>query len=452
MPDYQFNTNLGPAAQQGTSLGDLINTARGAQAYQQAQELNPLAIERSRLELQQAQQMNPLALQQKRMEIEQANKMNPQAVRTATAQAGSAELNLSSAQTEKLYGLAGGVLNDPRLKSKDPHEVMGALYEAKQRASTYGIPKEAVDGVFSPLFETAQKKPDAVKQALNNIVQSRLPAESQTALQVGGTVEINGVKYQYAPASGKLEPLGATPAPAAPGMPAAPTKPTSGLVPLDMPVSGAVPQLNTQQQERYGYGKKLLDTSAEMAQTAGEGRQTIRQIKQNIGEAAGSKPEQILRNAKRWVAGNEQLDELVKSLADNQLRQSQMMGVNTDAARSTASLASGSENITAGALNMIANRADAVNTAFEKFNDGLSKFKQKNGQYNGAIHADNFQQAWKQNYDPLVFMVQNINASDMSKAEKQLELSKILKGLSDEQRQALAKKAENIKRLEKGDF
>jgi len=355
--------------------------------------------------------------------------------------------------------LAGGVLNDPRLKSKKPEEVMGALYEAQQRASTYGLPKEVVDGVFNPLFQVAKERPGTIGQVINNIVQSRLPAESQTALQVGGTVEINGVKYQYKPATGALEPLGAggTPAaPAAPSTPAAANAPaapkTTGLVPLDMPVTGAVPQLNTQQNDRYSYGKKLFDTSAEMAQAAGEGRQTIRQIQQNIDQAAGSRPEQVLRNAKKWAVGNEQLDELVKSLADNQMRQAQMMGVSTDAARSTSSLASGSENITAGALKFITNRADAVNTAFEKFNSGLDSFKQKHGQYNGAIHADNFQQAWKRNYDPLIFMVQNINASDMSKAEKQLELSKMLKGLSEDQRQTLAKKAENIKRLEKGDF
>lgn len=433
MADYGFNTNLGPQAQQ-TSLGDMINLARGIQSYQQAEQANPLAIQKAQ------------------MEIEQLKKMNPLAVRQQTAQTGTAELGLSSAQTEKLYGLAGGVLNDPRLKSKNSSDVMGALYEAQQRASTFGLPKETVDGVFNPLFQVAQKNPNAVKQTINNIVQSRLGAEGQTALQMGGTIDINGIKYQYAPASGRLEQVGggdvSSVAPST-----TPTKTsTSGLVQLDMPVTGKVPQLNTQQQERYGYGKKLLDTSAEMASAAGEGRQTIRQIRQNIGEAAGSKPEQILRNAKKWVAGNEQLDELVKSLADNQLRQAQMMGVSTDAARATSSLASGSENITAGALNMIANRADAVNTAFEKFNEGLNNFKAKQGQYNSAIHADNFQQAWKRNYDPLIFMVQNVNASDMSKAEKQLELSKMLKGLSDEQRQALAKKAENIKRLEKGDF
>lgn len=438
MADYQFNTNLGPAQQQGTNIGDMLKLASGVQSYQQAQ------------------QLNPLQLQKAQMEVEQLGKMNPLALRKATAEAGTSELGLSSAQTEKLYGLAGGVLNDPRLKSKEPSDVMGALYEAKQRASTFGLPAETVDGVFNPLFQVAQKNPAAVKQSINNIVESRLSPESQKTLQVGGTIDINGVKYQYAPASGRLEQVGgggAAPAPAAPATPTTPTKPsTSGLVQLDMPVSGNVPQLNTQQQERYGYGKKLLDTSAEMASAAGEGRQTIRQIRQNIGEAAGSRPEQILRNAKKWATGNEQLDELVKSLADNQLRQAQMMGVSTDAARATSSLASGSENITAGALNMIANRADAVNTAFEKFNEGLNQFKQKHGQYNSAIHADNFQQAWKRNYDPLVFMVQNVNASDMSPAQKQLELSKMLKGLSEEQRQALAKKAENIKRLEKGDF
>jgi hypothetical protein len=335
-----------------------------------------------------------------------------------------------------LYGLAGGVLNDPRLNSKNPSDVMGALYEAKQRASTFGLPAETVDGVFQPLMTAAQQRPQAVKQAISNIVQSRLTPESQQAMQLGGTVEINGVKYQYKPATGQLEPLGGgggapSPVPGAAPSPAPAQRPTStGLVPLDMPVTGNVAQLNQQQQDRYNTGVALMKQSSELAQAAGDSRQTIRQIQQNIS----------------------QLDELVKSLADNQMRQAQMMGVGTDAARQTAGLASGSENITAGALKMITDRAEATNTAFEKFNKGLNSFKNKFGQYNGAIHADNFKRAWAENYDPLVFWVQNINASDMSKAKKQMEISKVLKGLSEEQRVGLAKKAENIKRLERGDF
>lgn len=439
MADYGFNTNLGPQQAQGMSLGDMINLARGAQAYQQSQQVNPLLLR------QQAAQTK-LAEETLQTEIEQ---------KKATSE--STKLKLNQEQTHTLYGLAGGVLNDPRLNSKNPSDVMGALYEAKQRASTFGIPAETVDGVFQPLMTAAQQRPQAVKQAISNIVQSRLTPESQQAMQLGGTVEINGVKYQYKPATGQLEPIGGGGAPAAvPGAapsPAPAQRPAStGLVPLDMPVTGNVAQLNQQQQDRYNTGVALMKQSSDLAQAAGDSRQTIRQIQQNIGQAAGSKPEQIIRNAKKWAVGSEQLDELVKSLADNQMRQSQMMGAGTDAARDNVAKAYGTENITAGALKMITDRAEATNTAFEKFNKGLNSFRNKFGQYNGAIHADNFKRAWAENYDPLVFWVQNINASDMSKAEKQMEISKVLKGLSEEQRVGLAKKAENIKRLEKGDF
>lgn len=448
MADYQFNTNLGPAQQQGTNIADMVNLARGVQAYQQTQELNPLQLQKAR------------------MEVEQAQKLNPLAVRKATAETGTSELGLSSAQTEKLYGLAGGVLNDPRLKSKEPSEVMGALYEAKQRASTYGLPAETVDGVFNPLFQVAQKNPSAVKQSINNIVQSRLGAEGQTALQMGGTVEINGVKYQYAPASGKLEQIGgggavsvapaAPAAPTAPASPAAPAAPqVSSLVRQDMPVpSGGVPQMNTQQTARFEEGQTLQKESIGLAQAAQEAKQTSRKIKENIAAAAGSKPGQALRAGGKWLAGNEQLDELVKNLADNQMRQAALMGASsaTDQARQVVALANGSENITPQALAQIVQRADATSTALEKFNSGLNKYYEKAGTYNGPIHARNFKQTWAENYDPRVFMVQNINSSDMSPAEKQGQIQLILKGTSEEERRALAKKAETIKRLERGDF
>lgn len=442
MADYQFNTNLGPTAQQGTSLGDLINTARGAQAYQQQQ------------------QLNPLQLQKAQMEVEQAKLMNPLAVRKAKSEAGTAELGLSSAQTEKLYGLAGGVLNDPRLKSKEPSEVMGALYEAKQRASTFGLPAETVDGVFNPLFQVAQKNPAAVRQSINNIVESRLTPESQKTLQVGGTVEINGVKYQYAPASGRLEQIGAggaAPAAlAAPASPAASAAPqTSSLVRQDMPVpSGVVPQMNTQQTARFEEGQALQKESTSLAQAAQEAKQTSRKIKENIAAAAGSAPGQALRSAGKFIAGSEQLDELIKNLADNQMRQAVLMGASsaTDQARQVVALANGSENITPQALAQIVQRADATSTALEKFNSGLNKYYEKAGTYNGPIHARNFKQAWAENYDPRIFMVQNINASDMSGAEKQTQLQLVLKGTTDEERRVLAKKAETIKRLERGDF
>jgi hypothetical protein len=228
-----------------------------------------------------------------------------------------------------------------------------------------------------------------------------------------------------------------------------------GLVRQDMPVaSGGVPQMNTQQTARYDEGQKIQAESTSLAQAAQEAKQTSRKIKENIAAAAGSKPGQALRTAGKWLAGSEQLDELVKNLADNQMRQAALMGANqaTDQARQVVALANGSENITPQALAQIVQRADATSTALEKFNKGLNKYFEKAGTYNGPIHARNFKQAWADNYDPRIFMVQNVNSSDMSPAEKQAQLQLILKGTSEQERKDLAKKAEIIKRLEKGDF
>jgi hypothetical protein len=444
MADYQFNTDLGPKAQQGTSLGDLINTARGAQAYQQQQQLNPLQLQKAQMEVEQLQKTNPLALRQQQ------------------AQTGTAELGLNAAQTDKLYGLAGGVLNDPRMKSGKKEDVLGALHEAQQRASTFGLPKEIVDGVFNPLMTLGAQNPTAVRQSINNIVQSGLGPAGQQALQSGAVVEINGVKYQYNPANGQLAQLGSGGAapvePTTPTKPATPTIPasqTQSLVRQDMPVPhGGVAQMNAQQAARFDEGQKLQTESIGLAQAAQEAKQTSRKIKENIAAAAGSKPGQALRAGGKWLAGNEQLDELVKNLADNQMRQAALMGASTatDQARQVVALANGSENITPQALAQIVQRADATSTALEKFNSGLNKYYEKAGTYNGPIHARNFKQTWAENYDPRVFMVQNINSSDMSPAEKQGQIQLILKGTSEEERRALAKKAETIKRLERGDF
>lgn len=166
MATYQFNTNLTPAAQ-GTSLRDLIGTASGIQQFQQAQ------------------QMNPLALQKAQMEVEQLKQINPLAVRKATAETGTSELGLNSAQTSALYGLAGGVLNDPRIQKGSKQEVLSALKEAEQRSATFGIPKDVVQGVFGQLNSFAESNHGQVKQVLGNIVQTGLGPRGQQETAAG---------------------------------------------------------------------------------------------------------------------------------------------------------------------------------------------------------------------------------------------------------------------------
>ena len=58
--------------QQQTSLADLMNVARGAQAYTQAEQINPLLQQKAKLDIQSGQQ----ALQKGALELQSANRLN----------------------------------------------------------------------------------------------------------------------------------------------------------------------------------------------------------------------------------------------------------------------------------------------------------------------------------------------------------------------------------------
>ena len=63
---------LGVKPPQVLTLGDMLNIARGAQAYQQEQQLNPLAVQKAQAEVEQMQRMNPLAFSKATEELKQA--------------------------------------------------------------------------------------------------------------------------------------------------------------------------------------------------------------------------------------------------------------------------------------------------------------------------------------------------------------------------------------------
>lgn len=56
MADFSMNVNY--AKPQTTSLGDMVNMASGIQNYQQAQQLNPLELEKKQIENQVLRQKN----------------------------------------------------------------------------------------------------------------------------------------------------------------------------------------------------------------------------------------------------------------------------------------------------------------------------------------------------------------------------------------------------------
>ena len=93
-----------------TTLGDMINIARGAQAYQQAEQANPLALQKAQMEIQQLQQTNPLIVRERAAQATTAE---------TSATKGKAELNaFYKDQARKTYG---GLLTDKDFDPLNPN-------------------------------------------------------------------------------------------------------------------------------------------------------------------------------------------------------------------------------------------------------------------------------------------------------------------------------------------
>jgi hypothetical protein len=219
----------------------------------------------------------------------------------------------------------------------------------------------------------------------------------------------------------------------------------------DMPVKpGAVMQLNTMQQGRYGEGEKMVSQSIEAMRQANEMTQSIRKIEETITAASGSKPGQLVRDAIKGVMGDAQLETLTKNLEDLYVRNTEALGGNTDAARESIRKISGSPDMTVQALQGIIDRVKASSHELKIYNQGLSNYAKNTSTENANIHARQYRNAWVQNSDPLIFMAQTINSSNKSPAEKEMMRQKLLKGLTDDEISELNKKAKRIKALEAG--
>jgi hypothetical protein len=514
MADYGFNTQLTPNMPQ-TSLADMMNLARGAQAYQQAGQMNPLLLQQQQLQVEQAKQINPLALRQQSAATSLAEQtLNPK-VEEAKATSSSAVTAAQKAKREQAMSYATDAVKQlqtmvqkPDLTSDDiksfitnqvkalngpPEAITQALYGLPENGTPTQLRAFAAKKLATTLDTQAQIEklyPSSTmastggqiqpvqmgNELLTNVQPGTPTGPARAVTQTPGYEVINGITY-YRDQNGRLQtPNAPTPmnagqggnAPAAQPAPQMPQKappqqapqmpqqagPTSGaLVKEDMPVAkGGLVQMNNQQQARYDAGQKLFADAATANQNAADQGIILKSIKQNLAQAQSSKPGQLLRQGGKFLAGNEQLDTLLKDLSQNQLLQAKMMGgVDSVNAQNTVAVANGSGDIDPKALAKIVERTDATRLAAQMYNEGLSAYKGRDP-YNSHIHADNFQQAWKSNYDPRIFMVENINASDRTPKQKQDDIKRIIGIATPTELRELKQKATNIRRLQRGDF
>lgn len=447
MPDYQFNTNLGPAQQQGTSLADLIGTARGVQAYQQAEQLNPLAVQKARMDIEQAQKINPLAVRKVEEEVSQAE--------TATKKG---KLGLSQDQTKIINDNIGSVLNDERLIDPNPQRRAIPLIEARQRVVSSGVDPVMAEIMFGPLLDKAMrdKNPNAVKDMMSNIKniqQSGIGASGQQALQTPQLATVGGAPATFVSGNATAKPLniGGETAPAG----GQASQPPSGVTPTQMQLTYPVrragdirplaPNEGIDTEKGAAYRNSLTTRQTDLATAR-------RNLDEVIKEAANIKKEDLfssgvlgtLTRTVKGGLGDPKYKQLSKDLANVQIANIQAQGgsMDTVAGQQLQKMANGDETFPPDVLINIARRTYADLTNLDMQATAASKFAQKYGDSN----LNTFKRMWSSNADSKVFEAMSIYENVKDAQKRKEEIDKLL-GSNPQQRQEFFQKYNNIKKL-----
>jgi hypothetical protein len=441
----EFFTNY-PQAQKPMSLGDMLNMAGGVQQYQQAKQMNPLALQKAQMEVEQSKQMNPLTVQKAQEEVSQAQ------IGTQEKQYG-----FNEKQAKGLFSVIGGIMNDKRLEG-DRDSVISALLEAKQRAAVTGTNPIILEGVFAPLMNQAVTKHQTVKNSIGSIIQQGMSSESQQGLQTPQlTTGPSGSPATYQSGSGTLREanIGGGGQPTTGGGQAttggAPTGVTQTQMGLSYPVrkAGDIRPVAPNELADTERGAKYRNDLTTRQTDLSKSRRNL----DEVIEAAGNIAKEdffstgVLGAATRTIKGalgDEKYKQLSKDLANVQISNMQAMGgsMETDAGKQLIRMANGDETYPPEVLKKIARRTYSDLTNLDMQATGAAKFAKKYGDSN----LNTFKQQWSQNADSKVFEAMALYENIKDPAKRKEEIDKLM-GNNPEQRQEFFQKYNNIKKL-----
>jgi hypothetical protein len=187
---------------QGASLADMVNIARGAQAYQQAQQINPVELQTAQQQLSRLQQLTPEEVARAQAEANVATQTQQPRIRSAeagaqTAETGtqSAQLDFANKQVNAVAGRLTSLINNPLIiaseqnpQAVNPQQLMGIVKKyGEEQASALGIPKDKADQLLQPYLEQATTNPAGIRQFLKDKLLSTLDQGSRiSAMQPSG--------------------------------------------------------------------------------------------------------------------------------------------------------------------------------------------------------------------------------------------------------------------------
>jgi hypothetical protein len=479
---------------QGASLADMVNVARGAQQYQQAQQINPLELQQK----QQAVRTGEIALgveEQKNKErtnfqtfmSDPTNYMTdnkfddvkfntaiPQIMPltglptikdlTGVAQAQSEALRAKHALTQdkrelvsRTLGLAG------RSKIEDPAMVNEWLDMLVQQNPNDQDLKNLVEKGYKPVFSRMQAGPNVADALVKSAQQMLTPSQLETTFEPKTQVLESGrtVTTQKgtgtAPTTTTFGVAGGMQATAQPsgavgGTVGAGTEVAPGMR-VPYPVRRAdqpympEPTEVVDQTAGQAYRNRMVNAQGDLPTGRRNVEEVIKQanlLNENLYEfeKGGGFPGQVGRKI-RMAINSADYDILAKDLARLALSNATAMGGagNTVSGLDMQQVANGTIKMPPEKLVEIARRVQADQTNLDMQANGAQKFAQRFGDNNMKA----YQQAWNANADTKVFEAMNIIRFVSDPAKQKAELNRLFPDPS--QYKDFLTKYQNIKKL-----
>jgi len=486
------------------SAGNLLNLARGAQALEQEQTLNPIQAEKARIEL-------GIARDTQAAEIARQKALSQQ----AETGAAKGQFELGTSYEERMRRVLAGL---PQTRSfqnllQDPSAALMDVRDAEDRLIASGIPKKTAVLLTSSLtsqIADAKRTGDMTpvnNWFYNNIIGSQTAGQQQQLLAPAGAPQASfgGVPGSLVPTPegnqfvptliNERQPMPAQQMPqqgvqtggvplstgiqqramdlglseTAPankqgaGVPlmqlAAPTQPqgvTAGAMtmpalryPVRTPGQPFAPVVG--EEADRAAGQKYVGDLVSMQPAMTSARRSIEEVIDKANKiqqqsyfqagAAGS----MERNV-RGFFGSEDYKQLSKDLANVQIGMIQSKGgsLDTVSGQALARHANGDETYPPNVLKSIARRSYADVLATELEGRAAANFAQNFGDANHNA----FKQTWSKNADSRIFEIMALPKLIPDKAERVKVANEILKNATPKEREEFNRKYQNILRLE----
>lgn len=401
---------LGIKPPQQMSLGDMLNLARGAQAYQQEQQMNPLALQKAQAEANVATGTEKPRIAQATSEAE-----------TSRINALKANYGLDETEHSAFAKILGGFAYDPRLSpeaiKKNPQGVLEVIHDMKAEGRASGIRDKRLDTITAPAMAKALQDPSSVPQYLQNMMMKGMtPSEQRGAgiekvevTPTGQVLRVTPTVYGQKPQVSFEKPKGEAPAnetietdPL--GNKSIVKRDTSGQIISSRPVPGApqggfqsLPPGETPDTVAKARADQLaIQKAASNVQTSQFNNNTIIKLADKALVGAGAETLSKLGGGYALIPftsdATENRQKLGHILAQETATMASSAGLGTDAARNLASQVSGDINWTPDAIKSTARTNRALTTGADMLNRGITNAINKAN--NNPIAGRDFQNKW----------------------------------------------------------